>query len=84
MQNKGIHLVSFLLVVIGGLNWGLVGFFKYDLVSSLLGGSDSMIARIVFGLVGLGALYLLATHKKDCRTCNAGGESSSHGHDLPA
>jgi len=79
-----IHVVSFILVAIGGLNWGLVGFLKYDLVSSLFGGSDSVLARIVFGLVGLAAVYLLATHKKECRTCNAGGDShASHGHDAP-
>lgn len=80
MQNKALHMISFLLVIIGGLNWGLVGFFQFDLVATIFGGADSMISRIIFGLVGLAAIYLLVTHKKDCRTCGAGGGGGSdHG-----
>ncbi len=52
-------MTAMILVVIGGLNWGLVGFFKYDLVASIFGGADNMIARIIYDLVGLSALYLL-------------------------
>lgn len=46
-----------LLMVVGSLNWGLIGFFKYDLVSSLFGGMMETGARVVFGLVGLAGLY---------------------------
>lgn len=51
------------LVVIGGINWGLVGFFKYDLVASLLGGGDmfAMVPRVIYALVGLAALWMLFT-----------------------
>lgn len=48
-----------ILVVIGGLNWGLVGFFKYDLVAAIFG-DMSTLSRIVYDLVGLAALYQLA------------------------
>ncbi|MSR73127.1 DUF378 domain-containing protein [Candidatus Parcubacteria bacterium] len=73
---KGLHAIVFLLVVIGGLNWGLIGFFKYDLVSSILG-DESMLTNVVFDLVGLSALYLVFTHKKSCKMCV--GSSSTGG-----
>jgi len=52
-----IGLIALVLVIIGGLNWGLVGFFGFDLVAALFG-SASMISNIIYDLVGLSALYL--------------------------
>lgn len=48
--------IALALLIIGGLNWGLIGFFQFDLVASLFGGQDSFLSRIVYGLVGLSAL----------------------------
>jgi len=45
------------LVIIGALNWGLIGLFGIDLVASLFGGQTSMLSRIVYSLVGLAGLY---------------------------
>ncbi len=56
--------VALLLVIIGGINWGLVGLFQFDLVATLFGGSVSMVSRIVYTLVGLSALYVLAKNAK--------------------
>lgn len=56
-MNAGEKL-SFLLVVIGGLNWGLVGFFKFDLVAELFG-EESGLSRVIYSLVGLATVYLL-------------------------
>ncbi len=67
---KSLHKIAFVLVVIGGLNWGLVA-FGYNLVSSLLG-SWPMVMNAVYLLVGLSAIYLGVTHKKDCKVCAAG------------
>jgi uncharacterized protein len=53
---KYINLLAMLLVLIGALNWGLVGVFNYNLVTALLGDA-SMLTKIVYGLVGAGALY---------------------------
>ena len=50
--------VAWALVLVGGLNWGLVGFFEYNLVDELLG-SDA--ARVVYALVGVAALWLAYT-----------------------
>ncbi len=64
---KWLHVVAFILLVVGGLNWGLVGLFDYNLVMAVLG--TGMLAKLVYVLVGLSALYLLVTHKGDCKTC---------------
>jgi uncharacterized membrane protein YuzA (DUF378 family) len=55
-----VQWVAFILVLVGGLNWGLVGFFKFDLVAELFG-DMSGISRVVYGLVGLSTLVLLAS-----------------------
>jgi uncharacterized membrane protein YuzA (DUF378 family) len=65
---KWIHMVSFLLTVVGGLNWGLVGLLKFNLVSTLLG-VGTTLEMLVYVLVGLSSLYLLVTHKGDCKMC---------------
>ena len=65
---KALHGVSFILLIIGGLNWLLVGLFAWD-VGSLFGGQDAVLSKIVYVLVGLSALYLLFTHKKTCTNC---------------
>jgi uncharacterized membrane protein YuzA (DUF378 family) len=52
---KALHMIAFVLVVVGGLNWGLVGAFEFNLVTKLLG-SWPMVETIVYVLVGLSAL----------------------------
>jgi uncharacterized protein len=56
---KGLDFVALLLIVIGGLNWGLVGLFGFDLVGAIFG-EMSMLSRIVYVLVGLSAVYAAA------------------------
>ncbi len=53
---KIITQISLWLLIIGGLNWGLVGFFNLDIVTFLLG---AMVARIIFAVVGLAAIWVL-------------------------
>ncbi|MEK7642940.1 MAG: DUF378 domain-containing protein [Patescibacteria group bacterium] len=66
---KGLHMVTFTLLVIGGLNWLLVGVVGWD-VSRWLGGMDSMLARTIYILVGVSAIVEIATHKSNCKMCN--------------
>lgn len=61
-------MVTFILTVVGALNWGLVGFFNFNLVSTLLG-AGSGLEKIVYILVGLSAVYILVTHKNECMVC---------------
>ncbi len=53
---KSLDAIVAVLLVIGGLNWGLVGFFGFDLVASIFG-NGAALSRIVYGLVGLCAVY---------------------------
>ncbi len=66
---KGLHMIAWILLIIGGLNWLLVGLFKWD-VGMLFGGQDMMLSRIVYILVGLSALVELFTHKGMCKQCD--------------
>jgi len=61
-------MVTFLLLVIGGLNWGVYALFSKE-VGSLLGGMDSIVAKLVYILVGLSAIVELVGHKKCCSLC---------------
>lgn len=58
MRNNFVSIVAFALVIVGALNWGLVGFFALDLVAALLG-EMTIASRIVYALVGLAGVYLL-------------------------
>jgi len=64
---KVIHVIAFILLVVGGLNWGLIGLFDWNLVASWFGGA----ADTIYILVGLSALWELFTHSKHCRSCKA-------------
>jgi len=54
---KALYIIALVLLVVGGLNWGLVGLFKFDLVAAILG-NMSMLSRVVYSLVGLSAVYI--------------------------
>ena len=68
MNNKLVHMVTFVLVVVGALNWGLVGLLNLNLVESVLG--MGMVAKVVYILVGVSAVYLAATHMGGCKVCS--------------
>ena len=53
---RPIDVIAAVLLVVGGLNWGLVGFFNFDLVAAIFGAA-SPLARVVYSLVGLAAVY---------------------------
>ena len=57
--------IALLLAVIGCLNWGLVGIFRFDLVAFVCGGSGSMISRVVYALVGLSAVWCVTLLFRD-------------------
>jgi uncharacterized protein len=67
MNNKVLHMVTFLLLIVGGLNWLLIGAADFNLVTTLFG--DSTLTKVVYILVGLSAVYELLTHKKHCMMC---------------
>ena len=75
---KVLHCIAFVLAVVGGLNWGLVGLgwlmggADWNVVHMLLG-SWMQVEAVVYVLVGLSALYLVVDHKKSCKMCVKGG-----------
>ncbi len=67
-----LALLAFVLVMVGGLNWGLVGLLNFNLVDALLG-KGSKLSRLVYTLVGLSSLFLIMAaamkhHEACCRT----------------
>ncbi|MCD8144893.1 MAG: DUF378 domain-containing protein [Oscillospiraceae bacterium] len=52
--------IALVLSIIGGLNWGLIGLFQFDLVAWLFGGSAAVLSRIVYILVGLAAIWCIS------------------------
>ncbi len=67
---KTLHLVSFSLLLVGGLNWGLVGLFGFNLVEALFGTWPTLVT-VVYLAVGVSAVYIGMTHMQDCKICGA-------------
>lgn len=55
---RTIDTIALVLLIIGGLNWGLVGLFEFDLVAAIFGGPDTFLADLVYVLVALSALWV--------------------------
>lgn len=63
MKMSALDWITSILVIIGGLNWGLIGFFDYNLVDSIFG-AGSTISTVVYAIVGLSALWMIVTISK--------------------
>ena len=57
--------IALILAIIGGLNWGSVGLFQFDLVAFVGGGSDGLISRVIYTVVGLSALWCITLLFRD-------------------
>jgi uncharacterized protein len=63
MNLKALDMLAAVLVIVGGLNWGLVAIAEFDLVATIVGldfGETNVVSRVVYGLVGLAAAYQIA------------------------
>ncbi|MCT7373999.1 DUF378 domain-containing protein [Chelativorans salis] len=58
------NIITLLLIIVGGLYWGLVGLFQFDLVAAIFGGQEATLSRIVYVLVWLSALWQLMAFVK--------------------
>ena len=72
-HKRGLHMVSFILLVVGGLNWGLT-LFKWDIAQW---GLPSGVLSVVYALVALSALYEVFTHGGRCKECKPEGSMGS-------
>ena len=59
-SGRALDVISLILLIVGGLNWGLVGLFNFDLVAFLFG-DGSLLSRVIYVLVGVAALYGIVT-----------------------
>ena len=59
--------IALILAIIGGLNWGSIGIFRFDIGAALFGGQDSMVSRIIYTLVGLAAIWCISLLFRDTR-----------------
>lgn len=69
---KMLHIIAFSLVLIGALNWGLVGLLGINLVTMIFG--MGTLENIVYILVGASGVYIAVGHKNDCRICGGKGK----------
>lgn len=71
--------LSLVLVIIGAINWGLIGLFQFDLVAFLFGGQGALISRIVYAVVGAAGLWsislLFRDHAREPRAAHAGADA---------
>jgi hypothetical protein len=57
---KILDRIALILTIIGGINWGSIGIFKFDLVAWIFGGQDAILSRIIYTLVGLSAIWCIS------------------------
>ena len=74
---KNLHIVAFILLIVGGINWGLIGLggflgSNWNVVGMIFG-SLPAVEGLVYLLVGLAAVYELVKHKGICKQCTSGG-----------
>lgn len=74
---KYVHVIAFLLLIVGGLNWGLLAITGWE-IGQLFGGTDALVSQILYILVGLSAIYLVFTHQHDCKKCRVSGGEMHH------
>ena len=65
-----MHKVTFILLVVGGLNWLAVGLVGWDL-GELFGGQMALVSRVIYVLVGASAVYEVLMHKNNCKACSS-------------
>ena len=71
-KHKGIHMITFTLLAVGGLNWGIFALTGWE-IGQLFGGMEAMISKVIYILVGLSAVYEIACHAKHCKMCKPEG-----------
>ncbi|SDH63584.1 hypothetical protein SAMN05192534_10899 [Alteribacillus persepolensis] len=57
---SGLQRAALVLTIIGAINWGLIGFFGFDLVAAIFGGQEAALSRIIYSLVGIAGLYSIS------------------------
>lgn len=69
-------MTALTLIVIGAINWGLIGLFKLDVIATLFGGMESWFSRIIYAIIGLAGLYCLSLYAKMSQESRPDGHST--------
>jgi uncharacterized protein len=81
MTMRALTLISSILLVIGGLNWGLVGLFEFDLVAAIVGeefGVTTAVSRVIYVAVGIAALVHLPALLASMKVTDTHGRTAEH------
>lgn len=62
MRSRSFDLLALTLIIVGAINWGLIGFFNFDLVAALFGGVGSWLSRTIYAIVGIAGIYSLSLY----------------------
>ncbi len=57
---RTLNKIALILCIIGGINWGSIGFFQFDIVAWMFGGQDSMLSRVIYVIVGIAAIWCIS------------------------
>lgn len=74
MRLKGLDYTALTIAIIGAINWGLIGFFRFDLVAWICG-NMSWISRVIYALVGLSGLYIISLYGRVNSTMSSSEEA---------
>ena len=55
-----VNGIALILSIIGGINWGLIGLFQFDVVAWIFGGQDSIVSRIIYTIIGIAAVWCIS------------------------
>ena len=64
MHSRFFTWTALTLIIVGAINWGLVGFFQFDLIAAIFGGMGAWVSRVIYALVGLSGLYALSFYAR--------------------
>lgn len=64
MNSKPLDWTALTILIIGAINWGLIGFFQFDLIAAIFGGVTSWVSRILYAIVGIAGIYSLCLFNK--------------------
>jgi len=64
MRVRLIDWIALTLVLLGAINWGLIGFFQFDLLAAIFGAMTGALSRVIFAIVGIAGLYCLTFYAK--------------------
>ena len=70
-----IDRIALILAIVGGLNWGSIGLFRFDLVAWICGGQASVVARVIYTLVGLAGIWCITMLFREKEPMESGGQA---------